>query len=103
MNDLTFTRKLGAFSRKWESDIFQPTKSSVEISVMFKKRGGLVSILRSSDGENFTLKEGATQGNYDSNLRQVVFTVSGLIPGGYLKLQTTSEPSSSGNGWRENV
>ena len=85
---LTFT-KVG---KRWESDTIQPAKGNIEVRVKFKNPGGgFVGVLRSADGVEFTPFESGTKGNLGEDTKLLIFNVSGIVKGGYLKIISTSE------------
>ena len=97
MSALNFTQD----GKRWLSDTISPTKSNIEVCVRFKNPGGgLVGLLRSMDDVDFTPHEGGTVGNTGKDTRMIIFTVCGIVPGGYLKFVSTTE-TDSGCEWRE--
>ena len=81
--------------KRWVSDVIQPTSGNIEVSVRFKNPGGgFVGVLRSADGVEFTPFEGGTKGNLGEKTRLLVFNVSGLVPGCFLRLSSTAEVES---------
>jgi hypothetical protein len=97
MNILAFTQD----GNRWVSDSFQPAKGNIEVCVTFKnKGGGFVGVLRSTDGNAFTPFESGSKGNLGRDTSLLIFNVSGIVPGGYFKLVSTSEPDVN-SGWRE--
>ena len=87
--------------KRWLSNVFQPTSSNIEICVRFlKPGGGLVGVLRSVDGVEFTSDNSGTEGNLGQKTKMIIFNVSGIVPGAFLRLASSSEPDS-GCVWRE--
>ena len=86
---------------RWTSNVFSPTASNIEICVRFKNPGGgHVGVLRSIDGVEFTPFESGTVGNLGRKTKMLIFNVSGIVAGCYLKVLSTAEPDS-GCEWRE--
>jgi hypothetical protein len=97
MNVLVFVKE----GNRWVSDVFQPARGNIEVTVRFKQEGGgFAGVLRSADGVEFTPFESGVTGNLGRNTRLLVFNVSGIVPGGYLRVVSTSEPDAD-SGWRE--
>jgi hypothetical protein len=97
MNTLNFTQD----GRRWVSETFRPVRGDIEVVVKFKNEGGgFVGVLRSVDDVEFTPFESGVTGNLGKSTRLLIFNVTGIVPGGYLKLVSTSEPDA-GSGWRE--
>jgi hypothetical protein len=88
MAALSFTQE----ERKWVSEAFRPAESNVEIRVKFKNEGGgFVGVHRSADGVEFTPFEGGVKGNLGKDTRLLIFNVSGLVPGCWLRLVSSAE------------
>ncbi|MDR1222357.1 MAG: hypothetical protein LBL07_05705 [Tannerella sp.] len=97
MNVLAFVKE----GKRWVSDVFQPARVNIEVAVRFKDEGGgFVGVLRSVDGVEFTPFESGVTGNLGRNTRLLIFNVTGIVPGGFLRLVSTSEPDAD-SGWRE--
>ena len=97
MAALSFT----ADGKRWLSNVFQPASSNVEVCVRFlNPGGGHVGVLRSVDGVEFTPYESDTVGNLGTNTKLLIFNVSGIVPGAFLRLVATRE-TDSGCQWRE--
>ena len=87
--------------KRWLSDVISPSSSNIEICVRFKYAGGgHVGVLRSIDGAEFTPHESGTVGNLGRKTKMVIFNISGIVPGAFLRFISTAEPDS-GCEWRE--
>lgn len=96
MATLNFTKE----KRRWVSDMFIPSMSNIEISVHFANPGGgLVGVMRSTDGVEWTPFESSTVGNLGKDTRLLIFNVSGIVPGALLRLSSTAEVDDGK--WRE--
>jgi hypothetical protein len=79
--------------RRWASESFSPANGAAEVRVRFKNAGGgFVGVHRSADGLEYTPSEGGVNGNLCRDTKLLVFNISGVIPGSYLRLVSTSEP-----------
>jgi hypothetical protein len=96
MNTLNFTQD----GRRWVSDAFRPSESNVEVKIGFKNEGGgFIGVHRSMDGVEFTPFEGGVRGNLGKDTRLLIFNISGMLPGSYLRLVSTTEAEDCG--WSE--